>query len=164
MFSGEQLRTAINLSDQYQAVIEFRRELLSGYNKRLHWRRVAGHEYLYCADQTSERLLRPKSVLTLAQYDSFKTKKQYLQKYLGAYQSRLQVQCAFYKTLKMTMLDPSKARLMQELDANQLLGNAVIANGAVCMASYALEAQQELDAPGFLTIRAKRFSRRCCRV
>ena len=48
------------------------------------------------------------------------------------------MQCAFYKTLKMPMLDPSKARLLQELDANQLLGNAVIANGAVCMAAYAL--------------------------
>ena len=91
MFSAEQLRTAINLSDQYQAVIEFRRELLSGYNKRLHWRRVAGHEYLYCADRIGERSLGPKSALTLAQYDSFKTKKQDIQKYLGAYQSRLQV-------------------------------------------------------------------------
>ena len=46
MFSDEQLRIAINVADKYQAVIEFRRELLSGYNKRLHWRRVAGHEYL----------------------------------------------------------------------------------------------------------------------
>ena len=148
MFSGEQLRTAINLADQYQAVIEFRRELLSGCNKRLHWRRVAGHEYLYCADRTGERSLGPKSALTLAQYDSFKTKKQDLQKYLGAYQSRLQVQCAFYKTLKMPMLDPNKARLLQELDANQLLGNAVIVNGALCLAAYSLEALQELDAPG----------------
>jgi len=110
--------------------------------------RVAGHEYLYCADRTGERSLGPKNALTLAQYDSFKTKKHEKQKYLGAYQSRLQVQCAFYKTLKMPMLDPNKARLLQELDAHQLLGNAVIAYGAVCMAAYALEAQQELDAPG----------------
>ena len=52
MLGDEQLRIAVNIAHNYQAFIEFRRELLSAYDKRLHWRRVGGHEYLYCADRT----------------------------------------------------------------------------------------------------------------
>ena len=146
MFNNEQLRTAINLADLYQGVIEFRRELVSAYDKRLHWRRVGGHEYLYCADRTGERSLGPKSALTIAQYDSFKTKKYERLEYLRAYQSRLKVHCAVYKVLKLPMLGANKAKLLQELDAHRLLGSAVIVTGALCLAAYSLEAQQALDA------------------
>ncbi len=142
MFTSEALRTAINVQQAYDSLIEIARELRN-YRDSVGWKTIRDQDYLY--NNTLNKSLGIRSELTEAQHASYDEKKKQLRSLYASYDFKLKLQCGFYKVAKLPQIDSDKAKLCQALDKHNLLGNAVIVVGTVCIAAYEMEAQEHLN-------------------
>lgn len=139
-FTDEQFRIAANLAQTYDALVNVRklRACLPSYMK---WKTVGGVRYLYKGDSQTriENSLGRESESTLAVYDSFHQRRDRYIANEDALLEKMKAIVAQYRALKLPMVMSLPAKILQEMDANNLMPHFLVA-GSFGFAAYEMEA------------------------
>ena len=145
--SGEQRRIAINTIQLYEHLIELRAERRT-YRGGLHWKKVAGHDYLVrTIDRTGgNRSLGPRSPRTENAYQEFIETKRDLDERIRSTTTKVLDQAGYCVAAGVNRVPRIAANIARSLDTNGLLGSHLIILGSHAMYAYEMAAGVQLKA------------------
>lgn len=140
-FDAEQLRVIANLTMQYDALIDARREL-EALPYHLTWHTSAGRDYLYEIRNArgDGRSLGPRSAETEATKTAYDAQKEQLRQRQSGAEATLTTTSAIWRALKLPAISHEAAKILQELDARGMLGTSLLVVGTNAFAAYEIEA------------------------
>ena len=151
-FSDEQLRTAVNLADAYEAWLPLARAE-PDFAVRLLWKTISGRQYLYrIRDRRGNGTsLGPRGPDTERLYAEYQTSKTELRDRVARLSPTLNEAAKVYRALRLPMIDSYAGSLLRELDLRKLLGPVVLTVGTTATAAYQLEAASGFETPAHAT-------------
>jgi hypothetical protein len=140
-FNDEQLRTAGNVRQYYDAWIMARRDLYQ-LNYRLYWKTTAGREYLVklVNNRNDGRSLGPRSADTERLYAAYERDKREAHERLAGATSALDIATRIYRTLRLPSIASEAAAILRAADERGMLDGDLMVVGTTAMAAYELEA------------------------
>ena len=140
-YSQEQLRLAENLDVAYDAWMQVERERVE-YRDSLVWKTVGGTDYLYRLKDRhgNGESLGARSSETESFAKDFAATKTALKERGQSIFTRFDELGRLYRSLRLPRIDDAAARVLQEADRRQLLGDYLLVVGTNALAAYEMEA------------------------
>ncbi len=140
-FNDEQLRTAANLRQYYDAWMAAT-QALHRLNYRLYWKATAGRQYLVklINNRNDGTSLGPRSPETESIYAEYAAQKRIALERLDGAEPSLITAGRLYRTLRMPMVASEAGAVLRAADERGLLGGDLIVVGTTAMAAYEMEA------------------------
>ena len=140
-FNDEQLRTAVNLRQFYDAWMGARREL-AALDYRLYWKTVNKREYLVKLVNNSNdgTSLGPRSSVTERQKEAYERAKSDARTRFDGAAPNVNTAARLYRTLRLPMIASAAAAILRSADERGMLDGELIVVGTTALAAYELEA------------------------
>jgi hypothetical protein len=140
-FNNEQLRVIANIAQQYDVLLQARREL-DAIPYHFKWHTSGDREYLYEIRNArgDGKSLGPRSAETEAIKSEYDAHKQALKARIAETEAITATSAAIWRSLKLPTISHEAAKVLQVLDTKHMLGESLLVVGTNAFAAYEIEA------------------------